>query len=263
MSRRLIASLSAVLCALLAVAAVALASGGEAGSAVATSTTAATTAPATTTTAGMPGHRIGPGFGRHHGGFGLFRKLLLKSAAKRLGVEPAALQKAAEQVAADQFAKKAAEAKLTEAETAALKACRGAGHRGMRAWRHGGAAPKGCDRAAARSAITKLRALPKPDLAALKTELADALGKELGIPGARIIEAARAELSDRLDQAVKIGFLDAAGKARVLGCFDDPASCDLKALKASVMKGHLRKWGHRGAGKRGTRPATARRLKHA
>lgn len=238
MSRRLIASLSAVLCALLAAAAVALASGGEEGSPARTTTAAAASTPAATAPAGMSGHRFGPGFGRHHGGFGFFQRLLFKSAAKRLGVEPAALKKAVTAVAEAQFAKKAADAKLTEAEIAALKACH-KGH-GMRAFRHRGAAPAGCDRATAKAAITKLKALPKPDLAALKTELSDALGAELGVSGAKVLEAARAELSDRLDQGVKLGFVTADGKAKALACFDAPNACDVKALHQALRRGHPR-----------------------
>lgn len=235
MSRRLIASLSGLLVALLAVAAVALAAGGESSSPTTAAAPAAaaapsgSVAPATTPTATAKpfrrGHGRFAGRGRAHGGpmFGMLRKLLLKSGADRLGVTPEKLKDAVKAVADAQLARQAAAAKLTAAETAALKGCH--------------AAKGTCDRAALRSAIKKLRALPKPDLAALKTELSDALAAQLGLTGAKVLEAARAELSDRLDQAVKIGFLTADGRTKALACFDAPASCDLKALRGTLKLG--------------------------
>jgi hypothetical protein len=241
MSRRLIASLSVLAAALLVVAAISL-SGGDGGSSAATAATAASTtsAPATAP-ARYPGGPRGFMRGAHGGAmFHFLGGLVLKSSADRLGVTPAKLKAAVKTVAQAQFAKKAAEAKLTPEEIAALKACR----RSFRAFRHGGGAGAGaagsgtCDRTTAKAAITKLKALPKPDLAALKTELSDALGAELGVPGAKVVEAARAELSDRLDQGVKLGFVTADGKAKALACFDAPNSCDVKALHQALRRGH-------------------------
>ncbi|UTI65142.1 hypothetical protein NBH00_02765 [Paraconexibacter antarcticus] len=243
MSRRLIASLSVLVVSLLAVAAIAL-SGGGGGSSAATAATAAATMPAPATAPAT--YAGGPrGFMRGAHGRAMFRflgGLVLKSAADRLGVTPAKLKAAAKTVAEAQFAKKAAEAKLTPEETAALKACR----RAFRGVRHAGAAGPGaagagaCDRTTAKAAIAKLKALPKPDLAALKTELSDALGAELGVPGAKVVEAARAELSDRLDQGVKLGIVTADGKAKALACFDAPNACDMKALHRALRPGHPR-----------------------
>lgn len=239
MSRRLIASLSVLAAALLAVAVIALSgSGGGSSAATAATASAPTTAPVT-----APARYGGPhGFmrGAHGGGmFRFFGGLVLKSAADRLGVTPVKLKTAVRTVAEAQLAKKAAAAKLTPDEIAALKGCR----KGLRAFRHGGAGASGagtCDRATVKAAITKLKALPKPDLAALKTELSDALGAELGVPGAKVIEAARAELSARLDQGIKFGFLTADGKAKALACFDAPNSCDIKALHQALRRGHPR-----------------------
>jgi hypothetical protein len=253
MSRRLIASLSTVVAALLVAATIALASGDDsspapASAAVPAAVPAATVAPATAGAKPIwPGARAHGPFGRRgHGGamLGMFRGVLLKSAADRLGVTPAKLEAAVRAVAEAQLAKKAAAANLTAAESAALKGCRTAF--GPRA---GGQAKGTCDRAAAMSALKKLKALPKPDLAALKTELSDALAAELGLTGAKVLEAARAELSDRLDQGVKLGFLTADGKAKALACFDTPASCDPKALKGSLLKGAHGRFG--GPGKHG------------
>jgi hypothetical protein len=253
MSRRLIASLSAVVAALLVAATIALASGGDsspasASAAVPAAASAGTVAPATAAAKPVrPGARSHGPFGRRgHGGamLGMFRGMLLKSAADRLGVTPAKLEAAVEAVAADQLAKKSAAANLTAAESAALKDCRKAFGPGSR-----GKAKGTCDRTAAMSALKKLKALPKPDLAALKTELSDALAAQLGLTGAKVLEAARAELSDRLDQGVKLGFLTADGKAKALACFDTPASCDLKALKGSLLKGGHGRFG--GPGKHG------------
>ncbi|WP_354699113.1 hypothetical protein DSM112329_04820 [Paraconexibacter sp. AEG42_29] len=267
MSRRLIASLSLVVCALLAATTIAIASSGGSSSSSSTAAAAApgpAAAPVTSFAGKGKGAHGGRGFG--HGGamFGMFRGMLLKSGAERLGVTPDKLKAAVTAVAEAQFAKKTAEAKLTAAELAALKSC----HRGFAA-RRGAPGKQGkatCDRAAVKSAFDKLKALPKPDLAALKTELSDALGKELGITGAKVLEAARAELSARLDQGVKMGFVTAGGKAKALACFDGPATCDVKALKREVFKGHRfgghGKQGFRGRGHGGRRfksaPATSR-----
>lgn len=267
MSRRLIASLSVLAAALLAVAAISL-SGGDGGSSAATAATAASTtsAPATAPATYAGGPR---GFMRGAHGGAMFRflgGLVLKSSADRLGVTPAKLRAAVKTVAEAQFAKKAAEAKLSADEIAALKACR----RSFRPFRHAGAGPGAgagagasgagaCDRTTAEAAIAKLKALPKPDLAARKTELSDALGAELGVPGTKVIEAARAELSDRLGQGVKLGFVTADGRAKALACFDAPNSCDVQALRQALCRGHAGAGAFRPFGRRHRFGALARR----
>lgn len=244
MSRRLLASLSLVLALVLAAGTIALASGG--GSSPSPSPApvpaAAVTPAGTTTTASQTGmgagrgaFRHGFGLGRAHGGpmLRMLRRLVLTSAADRLGTTPAKLLTAVKTVAQEQFAKTAARAGLTPQETAALKAChRAFGRRGALAAAGARArARAGCDVTTAKAAIAKLRALPKPDYAALRTELSDALGAKLGIPGAKVLEAARAELDARLGQAVAMGFLPADARAKALACFDAPATCDVKALR--------------------------------
>jgi hypothetical protein len=257
MSRRLLASLSLVLALVLAAGTIALASGGGSSPSPAAVPAAAVTPAGTTTTASQTGmgagrgaFRHGFGVGRAHGGpmLRMLRRLVLTSAADRLGTTPAKVLTAVKALVQEQFAKTAARAGLTPQETAALKDChRAFGRRGalMAAGaRRTGArarARAACDLTTAKAAIVKLRALPKPDLGALKTELSDALGAKLGLTGAKVLEAARAELEARLGQAVAMGFLTADGRATALACFDAPASCDLKALRR-LAPGHH---GHR------------------
>lgn len=264
MPRRIVLSLSAVLALVLGAATIAFAAGGS-------STTPTTS---TSTSGTSPTAPVKQGFGKHGlggpggGMFGMLRGMVLSSFADRLGVKKDDLKTAIEAVAKDQFAKQATAAGLTDAEKTALEAC----HHGFGGFGKGGGgagtypggsttAPK-CDRTAARSAFDRLKALPKPDLGALKTELSDALGAKLGITGAKVLEAARAELSARLDQAVKISFLTADGKTKALACFDTPGSCDLKALRGTFrFGGHgggpgafghgFRGRGHRGGKTRG------------
>lgn len=259
MSRRLLASLSLVLALMLAAGTIALASGGGSSPSPAAVPAAAVTPAGTTTTASQTGmgirrgafrHGFGPG--RAHGGpmLRMLRRLVLTSAADRLGTTPAKLLAAVKAVAQEQFAKTAARAGLTPQETAALKDChRAFGRRGAlmaaRVRRAGARARAraACDLTTAKAAIVKLRALPKPDYAALRTELSDALGAKLGIPGAKVLEAARAELDARLGQAVAMGFLPTDARAKALACFDAPATCDVKALRRLMPLRHGRRAG--------------------
>jgi hypothetical protein len=86
-------------------------------------------------------------------------------------------------------------------------------------------------------------ARPTPaELATLKTELATALATKLSKTPDEILTAVRAELDTRLTQAVTAGWLTQKGHDLALACFDDPATCDLKALRAEVrFFGHHRK----------------------
>lgn len=255
MSRRLALSLATVLVVALGVTTIALASGG--GSSAPTAARAAsavTPAPASgalSPTAALRGQRArGHRRGPHGAMLKALRGMVLTSGAKRLGVTPEKLKAAVRAVAADRFAKRADEAKLTGAEKQALKDCRG--HRR-------GQGGTTCDRSAARSAFKKLRALPRPDLGDLKTELSAALAKELGVSADKVLGAARAELSARLDQGVKIGFVTADARKQALACFDKPDSCDVKALHRQFRRGHG-KSGARSHGRRGhrnRRPAAA------
>jgi len=79
----------------------------------------------------------------------------------------------------------------------------------------------------------------KPDLAALKTELATSLATKLGKTPDEVLTAVRAELDARLTQAVQAGWLTQKGHDLALACFDDPNACDMKALKGEVcLFGH-------------------------
>lgn len=164
----------------------------------------------------------------HHGLHGLLVRAVLRSYATRLGVEPKALRRAVREIAREQ--RRARLAELTAAERKALRACRRA-HRARR----------GCDKAAAKAAIEKLRP-SKAELAAMKTSLADSLAQKLGLTPAQVLDATRAELVARLDQAVKAGLVSDKGRELAVGCFDAPGDCDLAALRAEVrFPGHHRK----------------------
>jgi hypothetical protein len=254
MPRRLALSFSLVLALVLAAATLALASGGgdDAGRSSATGATSTATTTGTTAAPATPAQRVGHrGHGRrgHHGGamFKMAQRVVLGSLAERLAVKPKALEDAVHDVAEEQFTKKAAEAGLTAAQTSALKACHTARHSAKAraatrrvATRRGsrrGARAAGCDRATVKAAVKRLKALPPPDLAALKTELSGSLATKLGVTAEKVLEATRAELDQRLGQGVALGFVTTAGRTQVLACFDTPATCDIKALRKQ-LRGH-------------------------
>jgi len=188
-----------------------------------------TTERSTQRTADRGHHRAGHGRGLHR----TFKRMVLKSLAGRLGVEPRALRVAVREVAREQWAARLAQAGLSKDEIAALKACHRRGHRGharARARAARDARRGACDRAAARAAREKLRSAPDPDLAALKGEVAAALATKLSVAEEKLLEAVRAELVQRLDQGVAIGLLTPQLRDQALGCFDTPATCDLRAL---------------------------------
>jgi hypothetical protein len=227
MSRRVLAVLTAFCLAALSVSAVALASGGS-------------------------DHQRGAAK-KHHApakqraiGGGILG-VALDSLAQRLDVAPADLRAAVKAIAQEQATKKAAAAGLTPEEIAALKACRRAQH-----------GASSCDRAAAKSGLAKLKALPKPDLTALKAELAASLATKLSKTPDEVLTAVRAELDARLTQAVTADWLTQKGHDLALACFDAPASCDLKALRAEVRffgHGHGKKH-HAPKHHKGVKPTT-------
>jgi hypothetical protein len=88
---------------------------------------------------------------------------------------------------------------------------------------------------------------PKPDLAAKKAAWIDGLAAKLSKTPDEVAAAVRAELDARLTDAVSKGWLTEQGRTLALGCFDNPASCDLKALRAEVRGGGR---GDRHGGKR-------------
>jgi hypothetical protein len=232
MSRRLIVVLSGLLACALAVTAVAFAHGGS----------------------GDPGSRAKERGTAHAKRLprerGMERALgqgiigmVVDSLAGRLSVQPADLRKAVAEVAKEQKQAFLSAAGITQAEQDNLKAC----HRGRHARQK---SPPACDAAAAKATMQKLRAAAaKPDLAKLKTDVAASLATKLGKTPDEVLTAVRAELAQRLDQAVGMGFVTAKGRDLALACFDTPASCDLKALQAEVKlpfgHGAGRGMGHR------------------
>jgi hypothetical protein len=185
-------------------------------------------------------------------GAGLFGASV-DSLAQRLSVDPATLRTAIRQTIAEERAKQLAAAGLTTDEIAALKACRGHGPRfaarggkkgrraAARAAHHTANADADCNAAALTSARAKLKAAKqaKPDYNAIKSDLATSLAQKLGKTPDEVLTAVRAELDARLTQAVTAGWLTQKGHDLALACFDDPNSCDVRALKAEVrFPGH-------------------------
>jgi hypothetical protein len=220
MSRRVLVVMSTVVACALAVTAVALARSGSGNDRHGSRPSVTHAQRVAKVRARQPERRLARMLGRGIVG------MVVDSLAGRLQVKPADLRAAIAQVATEQRDKVVQAAGLTQGEQDALKTC-------GRGWRKRGA-PAGCDKAAARSAIRKLRNAPKPDLAQLKTDVAASLASKLGTSPDAVLTAVRAELTQRLGQAVGIGLVTAKGKDLALGCFDAPGSCDLKALRAEV-----------------------------
>jgi hypothetical protein len=175
----------------------------------------------------------------------------VNSLAQRLSVDPADLRTAIRQTLAAERARQLTSAGLTPQETAALKACRGAARSSERTARGGkkGRRAAACDTAVLKSARAKLKAAPKPDYNAIKNDLAAGLAQKLGKTPDDVIAAVRAEIDARLTQAVTAGWLTQRGHDLALACFDDPNSCDVRALK-----GELRLPGHHDANPSDTTP---------
>ncbi|HET6508496.1 MAG TPA: hypothetical protein VFG42_17015 [Baekduia sp.] len=93
-----------------------------------------------------------------------------------------------------------------------------------------------------RAAITTVAAQQRgqgtTDLAAKKTAWIDGLATQLHKTPAEVTTAVRAELDAQLTQAVAKGWITAQGRTIALGCFDNPAGCDLAALRAQVRPHH-------------------------
>lgn len=75
-------------------------------------------------------------------------------------------------------------------------------------------------------------ALPK-----LKRRAAARLGAELDKPASEVVETVRAELAERLAYGVGVGMVSDRGRDLALACFDDPASCDVPALRRELSFG--------------------------
>jgi len=64
--------------------------------------------------------------------------------------------------------------------------------------------------------------------------IAAALGRELGVPRAGVLRAARAELDARLAQGTALGLVSEGGRRLALDCFDDPRACDVPGLRREL-----------------------------
>jgi len=229
MRRRLVSLIAAVMVVALAVTAVALAQGGR-GDKPSQKSGKERHAVRAHDRGGAPAGLFGQGIAG----------MVLDSLAGRLEVKPADLRTAVTEIATEQRDKYLKAAGLTPAELTALQSCRGH-HKADKP-----AAGATCDQAAAKSARDKLRAAPQPDLAQLKSDAVAGLATRLGKTPEAVTTAVRAELVQRLGQAVTIGWITQKGSDLALGCFDTPASCDLKALRAEVkFFGHAGRKGHR------------------
>ena len=97
---------------------------------------------------------------------------------------------------------------------------------------------------ALREALTEVhgRSFSTPEaLAERKQELTAGLADALDRPRDRVADAVRAEISDRLDSAVRIGVVAPETRKLALACFDRPADCDVRALR---WESGLGRWHH-------------------
>lgn len=166
---------------------------------------------------------------------------LLGDLAERLGVERRELRAAIRGVKRRTLDRAVERGTITAEQRDTLAACL-QNRRARRA--------AGCDRSdrtALRAAMRALRREAQPStFAQRKRELAEDLATELGKSPDEVITAVRAELAEKLDFAVGIGAVTAEGRRLALACFDEPATCDVAALRREVRwRGHGRRRGGR------------------
>jgi len=154
-------------------------------------------------------------------------RMVLASSAQRLGVREDVLADAVRKSAAERGRAAGRSGGLSRAERDALRACR----------RYRNA----CDREAARGAYLELRAAwpGRQELREVRDGLAAAVGRRVGRSRAKVLDAARDELADRLRQGVDVGIVTAAGAQLALGCFDRPDACNLDMLGRELRAGRL------------------------
>jgi hypothetical protein len=91
----------------------------------------------------------------------------------------------------------------------------------------------------ARAGGVRLRDATPAQLAGLKRQLSRDLAGELGVPRERVVAAVRAELEQALGIGVTFGAITKQGRELILACFDDPAACDLAAVRREhAFRGH-------------------------
>ena len=177
--------------------------------------------------------RSAPARGAHRGMHRMVRREVLRGLAGRLGVTPRELRTALRGVKGRSLDRAVQRGTITAEQRAVVDTCL--------------AERRTCDRSTIRPILRALRADARPAAwPERKRELAEDLAAELDRDPADVIAAVRAELGAKLDMAVTFGVVTERGRDLVLACFDDPASCDVAALRAEVRLGHGHGHGRRG-----------------
>ena len=162
--------------------------------------------------------------GAHRSMHRMVRREVLRGLADRLEVTPRELREALRGVKRRSLDRAVERGTITAEQRAVVDTCL--------------ADRRSCDRSAIRPVLRALHADARPAAwPERKRELAEDLAAELGREPAEVIAAVRAELSSKLDLAVTIGVVSERGRELALACFDDPASCDVAALRAEVRFG--------------------------
>lgn len=159
---------------------------------------------------------------RAHGGY-------LGSLAGRLDVSTAELRRALKVTARKQLRRAAQAGLISARERRALAGC-------MRS------EGRACDRRKLGRMAKRLKGMlmgagGAAALPELKRTASADLAAALGKPVDEVLAAVRAELVARLDQGVGIGVVTEKGRELALACFDDPASCDVAALRRELRFG--------------------------
>ncbi len=154
-------------------------------------------------------------------------RMVLASAAERLGVREDVLTDAVRTSAAEQARAAGRAGGRSTADREALRACR--------RYRNT------CDREAALGAYRELRAAlsGRSELRELRDDLAAAVARRVGRSRAEVLDAARDELEARLRQGTDVGIVTEAGAQLAVSCFDRPDFCNLDELKRELRAGRL------------------------
>jgi hypothetical protein len=158
----------------------------------------------------------------------MVRREVLRGLAGRLEITPRELRTALRGVKRRSLDRAVRRGTITAEQRAAVATCL--------------ADRRPCHRPAIRPVLRALRADARPAAwPERKRELAEDLAAELGREPADVLAAVRGELSSKLDLAVSFGALTGRGRELALTCFDDPASCELAALRGEVRLRHGRR----------------------
>ena len=169
--------------------------------------------------------RSAPARDAHRGMHRMVRREVLRGLADRLEVTPRELRAALRGVKRRSLERAVQRGTITAEQRALVDTCL--------------ADRRSCDRTAIRPVLRALRADARPAAwPERKRELAEDLAAELGREPADVVAAVRAELDEKLGMAVTFGVVSERGRELALACFDDPASCDVAALRAEVRFRH-------------------------